>query len=70
MFTASHKKPKLKEVMLLNFDAGEESPLDCKEIKPVSPKGNHIPEYSLEGLIPSNSLEAEAPKLWPPDVKS
>ena len=25
-----------------------ESPLDCKEIKPVSPKG---PEYSLEGLM-------------------
>ena len=25
------------------------SPLDCKEIKPVNPKGN--PEYSLEGLI-------------------
>ena len=27
-----------------------ESPLDCKEIKPVSPKGNN-PEYSLEGLM-------------------
>ena len=26
-----------------------ESPLDCKEIKPVNPKGNR-PEYSLEGL--------------------
>ena len=26
-----------------------ESPLDCKEIKPVHPKGN--PEYSLEGLM-------------------
>ena len=26
-----------------------ESPLDCKEIKPVNSKGNH-PEYSLEGL--------------------
>ena len=25
------------------------SPLDCKEIKPVNPKGN--PEYSLEGLM-------------------
>ena len=25
-----------------------ESPLDCKEIKPVSPKGT---EYSLEGLM-------------------
>ena len=26
-----------------------ESPLDCKEIKPVNPKGIN-PEYSLEGL--------------------
>ena len=28
----------------------KESPLDCKEIKPVTSKGNHI-EYSLEGLL-------------------
>ena len=27
-----------------------ESPLDCKEIQPVSPKGNQ-PDYSLEGLM-------------------
>ena len=27
-----------------------ESPLDCKEIQPVHPKGNH-PKYSLEGLM-------------------
>ena len=33
-----------------------ESPLDCKEIEPVSPKGNQLilkeisPEYSSEGL--------------------
>ena len=27
-----------------------ESPLDCKEIKPVNPKGNHL-EYPLEGLM-------------------
>ena len=26
------------------------SPSDCKEIKPVNPKGNN-PEYSLEGLM-------------------
>ena len=26
------------------------SPLDCKEIKPVSPKGIS-PEYALEGLM-------------------
>ena len=28
-----------------------ESPLDFKEIKPVHPKGNQSPEYSLEGLM-------------------
>ena len=39
-----------------------ESPLNCKEVKPVNPKGN---EYSLEGLV-----ESEAPILWPPDEKS
>ena len=27
-----------------------ESPLDCKEIQPVHPKGKISPEYSLEGL--------------------
>ena len=27
-----------------------ESPLDCKEIQPVNPKGKISPEYSLEGL--------------------
>ena len=27
-----------------------ESPMDCKEIKPVHPKGIN-PEYSLEGLL-------------------
>ena len=41
-----------------------ESPLDCKEIKPVNPKGIS-PEYSFEGL-----MEAEAPIFWPPDAKS
>ena len=28
-----------------------ESPLDCKEIKPVNPKETGSPEYSLEGLM-------------------
>ena len=36
--------------MLLNLlEKTLESPLDCKEIQPVHPKGN--PEYSLEGLV-------------------
>ena len=42
-----------------------ESPLDCKEIQPVHPKGNQS-EYSLEGLM----LELKLPILWLPDVKN
>ena len=42
-----------------------ESPLDCKEIRPVNPKGNQ-----LWILIGRTDAEAEAPKLWPPDVKN
>ena len=42
-----------------------ESPLDCKEIQPVIPKGNQ-PWISI-GRI---DAEAEAPILWPPDVKN
>ena len=42
-----------------------ESPLDCKEIKPVSPKGNQSWIF-----IGSTDAEAEVPILWPPDVKS
>ena len=35
-----------------------ESPLDCKEIKAVNPKGNQIsPEYSLEGLMLKLNLQ-------------
>ena len=42
-----------------------ESPLDCKEIKPINPKGN--PPWTLIG---KTDAEAEVPVLWPPDVKS
>ena len=42
-----------------------ESPLDCKEIKPVNPKGNQSWIF-----IGRTDNEAEAPILWPPDVKS
>ena len=42
-----------------------ESPLDCKEIKPVNPKGNR-PWIFIGRTDP----EAEAPVLWPPDAKS
>ena len=42
-----------------------ESPLDCKEIQPVHPKGNQSWIF-----IARTDVEAEAPKLWPPDVKN
>ena len=56
-----------EELMLLNWGAGEdfESPLDCKEIKPVSPKENQPWIF-----IGKSDAEAEAPVLWPPDAKS
>ena len=42
-----------------------ESPLDCKEIQPVSSKRNQSWIF-----IGRTDVEAEAPILWPPDVKS
>ena len=41
-----------------------ESPLECKEAKPVNPKGNQSWIF-----IGRTDAEAEAPVLWPPDVK-
>ena len=43
------------------------SPLDCKEIQPVHPKGNQ--SWILIGRTNAEA-EAEAPILWPPDTKS
>ena len=42
-----------------------ESPLDCKEIQPVHPKGDQSWVF-----IGRTAVEAETPILWPPDVKS
>ena len=42
-----------------------ESPLDCKEIQPVHPKGNQSWIF-----IGRTDAEAEAPILWPPDAKN
>ena len=42
-----------------------ESPLDCKEIQPVHPKGD---QYWV--FIERTDAEVEAPILWPPDVNS
>ena len=40
------------------------SPLDCKEIKPVHPKGDQSWVF-----IGRTDAEAETPILWPPDAK-
>ena len=42
-----------------------ESPLDCKEIKPVNPQGNQ--RWIFTGRT---DAKAEAPILWSPDAKS
>ena len=42
-----------------------ESPLDCKEIKSINPKG-----YQPQILTGRTDAEAEASVLWPPDAKS
>ena len=42
-----------------------ESPLDCKEIQPVHPKGDQSWIF-----IGRTDAEAETPILWPSDVKS
>ena len=39
------------------------SPLDCKDIKSVNPKGN-------QSWIFIGRTDAEAPILWPPDAKN
>ena len=42
-----------------------ESPLDCKEIQPVHPKGDQSWVF-----IGRSDVEAETPVFWPPDAKS
>ena len=56
-----------EELMLLNSGVWEdlESPLDCKEIKPINPKGNQPWLF-----IRRADAEAEAPILWLSDIKS
>ena len=61
-----YRRLSTKELTLLNC-VGEalESPLDRKEIKPVSPKGNQ--SWTVIGRT---DAEAEVPILCPPDVKT
>ena len=61
------RKLSAKELMLLNGGVEKtfESPLDCKEIEPVHPKGDQSWVF-----IGRTDAEAEIPILWPPDAKS
>ena len=52
-------------IWIVVLDKTLESSLDCKEIKPVNPKGN-----LLWIFIGRTDADAEAPILWWPDVKS
>ena len=47
------------------LDKTLESPLDCKEIQPVDPKGNQSWIF-----IGKTDAEAETSILWPPDAKN
>ena len=62
MLELDHKE----ELMLLNYGVGEtlESPLDCKEVKLVNPKGNQPSTF-----IGRMDAKAETPIFWAPDAK-
>jgi len=61
------RKLSAEELMLLNCSVEKtlESPLDCKEIQPLHPKGDQ--SWVFFGRT---DVEAETPVLWPPHVKS
>ena len=66
MWELDHKEGWVaEELMFLNCGVGEDSwePLELKEIKLVNLKGNQT-------WIFIGGTDAEAPVLWPPDVKS
>ena len=54
--------PMISCFQIVVLEKALESPLDCREIKPVNAKGN-------QPWILIGRTDAEAPVLWPPDVK-
>ena len=50
---------------IIELEKTLESPLDCKEIQPVHPKGNQCCIF-----IGRTEAEAETPILGPPDAKN
>ena len=59
------RKLSAEKLMLFVLEKTPESPLDCKEIQPVHPKGDQS-----WVLIGRTDAETETPKLWPSDEKS
>ena len=61
------KKAECQKLMLLNcmLEKTLESPLDCKEIKPVPSEGDQSWVF-----IGRTDAKAETPVLWPPHAKS
>ena len=61
------RKLSAEELMLLNLvlEKTRESPLDCKEIQLVHPKGDQAWVFSGR-----TDVEAETPIFCPPDVKN
>ena len=61
------KKSECRKINAFNvvLEKTLESPLDCKEIQPVHPKGNQSWVF-----IGRTDAEAETPILWPPDAKN
>ena len=57
--------PKNWWIWTVGLEKTLESPLDCKEIKPVHPKGNQSWIF-----IGRTDAKAETPILWPPDAKN
>ena len=60
-----YRKLSTEELMLLNcvLEKTLESPLNCKEIQPVHPKGN-------QSWIFIGGTDAETPIIWPPVAKN
>ena len=68
MWKLDHKEswvPKNWHFWTVVLEKTLESPLDCKEIQPVHPKGNQSWIF-----IGRTDAEAEEPILWPPDVNN
>ena len=66
MWELDHKEgwaPKNWWFWIVVLEKTLEIPVDCKEIKPVNPKGNQL-------WIFIGRTDAEFPTLWPSDVKS